>query len=39
MNDELHRIAKEVVDEAGRHNAIIAMGNLDGVRDNGKGGK
>ena len=37
VNDELHKIAKDIVDEAERHNAIIAIGDLRGVRDNKKG--
>jgi len=32
VNDELHKIAKDIVDEAERHNAIIAIGNLNGIR-------
>ena len=39
VNDELHKIAKDIVDEAERHNAIIAIGNLNGVRNNNKGRK
>jgi len=39
VNNELHRIAKEIVDEAEKHNAIIAIGNLNGVRNNNKGKK
>ena len=39
VNDELHKIAKDIV-EAERHNAIIAVGNLNGVRrKNNKGRK
>ena len=34
VNDELHKIAKDIVDEAEKHNAIIAIGNLNGVRNN-----
>jgi len=34
VSDELHKIAKDVVDEAERYNAIIAIGNLKGVRNN-----
>ena len=34
VNDELHKIAKDIVDEAERHNAIIAIGDLKGVRKN-----
>ena len=37
MNDELHKIAKDIVDEAERYNTIIAIGNLNGVRKNNKG--
>ena len=36
VNDELHKISKEIVEEAERHNAIIAIGDLKGVRDNNK---
>jgi len=39
INDELHKIAKDIVDEAESHNAIIAIGNLNGVRNNNKGRK
>ncbi|MHA1506195.1 MAG: RNA-guided endonuclease InsQ/TnpB family protein [Candidatus Asgardarchaeia archaeon] len=39
VNDELRKIAKEIVDEAERHNAIIAVGNLNGIRKNNKGRK
>ena len=34
VNDELHKIAKDIVDEAEKCNAIIAIGNLNGVRKN-----
>ncbi|WP_456487268.1 RNA-guided endonuclease InsQ/TnpB family protein, partial [Candidatus Alkanophaga liquidiphilum] len=34
VNDELHKIAKDIVDEAERSNAIIAVGSLNGVRNN-----
>jgi len=37
VNDEMHKIAKEIVEEAERHDAIIAIGNLNGVRNNNKG--
>ncbi len=37
VNDQLHKIAKAVVDEAERLNAIIAIGNPKGIRRNGKG--
>lgn len=36
-NDQLHKIAKTIVDEAERTNAIIAIGNPKGIRRNGKG--
>lgn len=36
-NDQLHKIAKAIVDEAERLNAIIAIGNPKGIRRNGKG--
>ena len=37
VNDQLHKIAKVIVDEAERLNAIIAIGNLNGIRRNGGG--
>ena len=37
MNDELHKIAKDIVDEAEKHDAIIAIGDLKGIRNNSKG--
>ena len=39
VNDELHKIAKDIVEEAERHDAIIAIGDLSGVRKNHKGKK
>jgi putative transposase len=36
-NDQLHKIAKTIVDEAERTNAIIAIGNPKEIRRNGKG--
>ena len=39
VNDELHKIAKDIVDEAERHNAIIAIGDLKGVRNKRRGRK
>ena len=36
-NDQLHKIAKAIVDEAERLNAIIAIGNPKCIRANGKG--
>jgi len=39
VNDELHKIAKEIVDEAEKHNAIIAIGDLKGVRNKKRGRK
>jgi len=36
-NDQLHKIAKAIVDEAERLNTIIAIGNPKGIRRNGKG--
>ena len=36
VNDELHKISKEIVEEAERHNAIIAIGDLKGIRNNNK---
>jgi len=36
VNDELHKIAKEIVEEAERHDAIIAIDDLKGVRKNSK---
>ena len=38
-NDKLHKIAKDIVDEAERLNAIIAIGNPKGIRQSGKGRK
>ncbi|MDI6884326.1 MAG: transposase [Hadesarchaea archaeon] len=38
-NDQLHKIAKVIVDEAELSNAIIAIGNPKGIRKNGKGRK
>jgi len=37
VNDELHKISKEIVDEAEKHNAVIAIGDLKGVRKKSKG--
>jgi len=37
VNDQLHKIAKNIVDEAERLDAIIAIGKLDNIRANGKG--
>lgn len=37
VNDQLHKIAKVIVDEAERSNAIIAIGNPNGIRRNGRG--
>jgi len=39
VNDELHKIARDIVEEAEKHNAIIAVGSLKGVRKNKKGRK
>ena len=39
VSDELHKIAKDIVDEAERHDAVIAIGDLEGVRKNDKGRK
>jgi len=36
-NDQLHKIAKAIVDEAEWLNAIIAIGNPRGIRRNGRG--
>lgn len=36
-NDQLHKIAKNIVDEAERRNVIIAIGNPKGIRKNSKG--
>ncbi len=38
VNDELHKIAKDIVNEAEKHNAIIAIGNLSCVRSKNRGG-
>ncbi|MDF2956933.1 MAG: Transposase [Candidatus Alkanophagales archaeon MCA70_species_1] len=34
VSDELHKVAKDIVDEAERHDAVIAIGDLKGVRKN-----
>jgi len=39
VNDELHKIAKDIVEEAERHNAIIAIGDLKGIRNKKRGRK
>ena len=39
VNDELHKIAKDIVEEAERHDAVIAIGDLKGVRKKDKGRK
>jgi len=39
VNDELHKIAKDIVEEAERHDAIIAIGDLKGIRNNKKRGR
>ena len=39
VNDELHKIAKEIVEEAKKHDAIIAIGDLKGIRKENKGRK
>lgn len=39
VSDELHKIAKEIVEEAEKHNAIIAIGDLKGVRNKKRGRK
>ena len=39
VNVELPKIAKDIVDEAEKHHAIIAIGNLNGVRNKNKGKK
>ena len=36
-NDQMHKVAKAIVDEAERLDAIIAIGNPKGIRRNGKG--
>ncbi len=36
-NDQLHKIAKVIVDEAERLNALIAIGNTKDIRRNGRG--
>ncbi len=36
VNDQLHKIAKDIVDEAEKLNAVIAIGNLKGIRRNGR---
>lgn len=37
VNDQMHKIAKVIVDEAERLNAIIAIGEINGIRHNSKG--
>ncbi|MEM3660216.1 MAG: transposase [Thermoproteota archaeon] len=37
VNDILHKISREIVDEALETDAMIAMGNLKGIRENDKG--
>jgi len=39
INNELHKIVKDIVNEAEKHNAIIAVGNLSGIRNKNKGRK
>ena len=39
VKNELHKIAREIVEEAERYNAVIAVGNLRGIRKNKKGRK
>ena len=39
VNDELHKVAKDIVEEAEKHDAIIAIGDLEGIRKNHKGRK
>ena len=39
VNEELHKIAKEIVEEAEKHNAIRAIGDLKGIRNKKKGRK
>jgi len=39
VNHELHRISKEIVEEAKRTNAIIVIGRLKGLRQRIKGGR
>jgi len=39
VNDELHKIAKDIVEEAEKHDAIIAIGDLKGVRNKRRGRK
>ncbi|MCW3132158.1 MAG: IS200/IS605 family accessory protein TnpB-related protein [Candidatus Methanospirare jalkutatii] len=37
VNEELHKISKEIVYEAEKHDAIITIGDLKGIRKNKKG--
>ena len=39
VNNELHRIAKDIVAEAERYSAVIVLGDLNGVRNGNKGRK
>jgi len=39
VNHELHRISKEIVEEAKRTNAVIILGKLKGIRKNVKGSR
>src|SRR5690606_41443186 len=39
VNHELHRISKEIVDEAKRTNAVIVVGKLKGIRQRIKAGR
>ena len=39
MNNELHKISKEIVEEAEKHNAIIAIGDLKGIRNKSNKGR
>jgi putative transposase len=39
VNHELHKISKEIVEEAKRTNAVIVVGKLKGIRQNIKGGR
>jgi len=39
VNNELHKISKEIVEEAEKHNAIIAIGDLKGIRNKSNKGR
>ncbi|MDF2957395.1 MAG: Transposase [Candidatus Alkanophagales archaeon MCA70_species_1] len=32
VSDELHKVARDIVEEAEKHDAMIAIGDLEGIR-------